>query len=195
MDLDVMLFNALNQAGGGPGLDLLMVCLSFLGLTYVIVLVGPILWHWKRREMAVDVVVLVIVTMFLTEGLKLLLMRERPFEVLASARTLDWGWLSLATGPAMPSGHAARAFAVAALLASAVRPRWGALALGLAAMVGVSRIYLGLHWPSDVLVGALLGIVLAAGMHWIGKGDNAYTRIRGRSIAWLDAKLSFADGR
>ena len=195
MALDVTIFNALNQAGGDPGLDMLMVCLSFLGLTYVIVLTGPILWCWKRREMAFDVVMLVIVTMLLTEGLKLFFMRERPFEMLASARTLDWGWLSLATGPAMPSGHTARAFAVAALLASTVRPRWGALALGLAAMVGISRIYLGLHWPSDVLAGALLGIVLAAGMHRIGKGDNAYTRIRGRSIAWLDAKLSFAGGR
>ena len=95
----------------------------------------------------------------------------------------------------MPSGHTARAFAVAALLASTVRPRWGALALGLAAMVGISRIYLGLHWPSDVLAGALLGIVLAASMRRAGKGDNAYTEGRNRAIAWLGAKLSFADGR
>lgn len=190
MSIDLTLFSALNQAGTDPFLDLLMVALSFLGLSYVMIFIGPLLWHWKRRELAIDVVVLIIITTLMTEGLKLLIMRERPFEVLADARTLQWGWLSTATGYSMPSGHAARAFAVTVFLSltiwsRTIRSRLRLPAVALAAMIGISRIYLGLHWPSDVIAGAILGAFMAAIMCWIGDHDNAYTAARDKAVAWL----------
>ena len=184
MSLDGTMFDALNHAGCDPALDLLMVGASFLGLTYISILAGPLLWHWKRRELAFDAVTLVLMTSLAAYVLKLLFMRERPFEALADANTIAWPF-ALATGPAMPSGHTARAFALAALLSLAGGRSWRLPAIVLAALVGLSRIYLGVHWPSDVLVGALLGVTLAAGMHWAGKGDNAYTRARNGAIARL----------
>ncbi|MDE0019770.1 MAG: phosphatase PAP2 family protein [Candidatus Poribacteria bacterium] len=57
----------------------------------------------------------------------------------------------------MPSGHTTNAFAAAAGL-SHEYPRWAPLFYGLAAGVGFSRIYLGRHYPSDTLGGALLGM-------------------------------------
>ena len=57
---------------------------------------------------------------------------------------------------AMPSGHAATAFAAAAAVALLHR-RLGAALLGLAALVALSRVWLGVHYLSDVLVGAALG--------------------------------------
>lgn len=185
MDLDESVFRALVHAGPSLGLDLFMVAISAVGLTFIIVLVGPVLWWRKQRELAFDVVVLIIISDLVTEGLKLMFMRERPFEVLTDVHTLSWGWLASATSPSMPSGHAARAFAMATLIALGTRLRWGALALALAALIGLSRIYLGLHWPSDVLAGALLGTVLAFIMQWIRQRDNAYTRTRNKGIAWL----------
>ena len=128
MNLDESVFHALNQAGSGLGPDLFMVLVSALGLTFIIVLAGPILWWRKQRELAFDAVVLILVSDLITEVLKLAVMRERPFEVLTEAHTLPWGWLATATSPSMPSGHAARAFALATLIALGTRLRWGAAA-------------------------------------------------------------------
>lgn len=63
-----------------------------------------------------------------------------------------------------PSGHATTAFATAVVLALWY-PRGGAVFVGLAALVGLSRIALGSHFPSDVLAGALLGSVVALAVH------------------------------
>ena len=182
MSFDEALFHSMNQAGSDPVLDVLMVAVSLLALTYVIILIGPLLWHWKHRELALDAVVLVLVTGVIVYLLKLLLMRERPFEVLTEVNILT-GPLASAGGPSMPSGHTARAFALGTFLFLSERCRWRPLAIGLAIMVGVSRIYLGVHWPSDVLAGARLGIALGAVMYWAGKEDNAYTRTRSKMIA------------
>ncbi len=65
------------------------------------------------------------------------------------------------TSYSFPSGHTATAFAVAAAmlwtLPASLRARWMAPALVCAALVGVSRIGVGAHWPVDVLAGAAIG--------------------------------------
>lgn len=92
-------------------------------------------------------------------GLKLLFRRERP-SFRKAGRFLE------ATGYGFPSGHAAAAagfflFLVFLWFENAMDPRLGAIvllvALCLILLVGWSRIYLGVHYPSDVLVGFVLG--------------------------------------
>lgn len=58
-----------------------------------------------------------------------------------------------------PSSHASNVFGAATLL-SLARGRWWLWSFLLAALVGVSRIYVGVHYPSDVLAGAVLGIFI-----------------------------------
>ena len=67
--------------------------------------------------------------------------------------------------PSFPSGHATTAFAAAAVV-GALYPRLRIPVYGLAALVGLSRVYLGVHYTLDVLAGAALGIALGLGVVW-----------------------------
>ncbi len=66
----------------------------------------------------------------------------------------------------MPSLHSANAFAVATVVALLV-PRAGRITYPLAILVALSRVGVGVHWPSDIVVGALLGSSLGAGVVWL----------------------------
>ena len=84
-------------------------------------------------------------------ALKATIHRRRPSE---TAELLSGDTFSF------PSGHTLHAFAFATLL-SALHPALAPLLWGFAALVGLSRVVLGLHFPSDVMAGALLGITTA----------------------------------
>ena len=91
-------------------------------------------------------------------GLKHVSHRSRPFvEQTVTLRVSSTTASSLHNNSSFPSGHAANAFMVAALLAERFRrKRYGLY--GMAGLVAVSRIYLGVHYPSDVLAGSCLGL-------------------------------------
>lgn len=93
----------------------------------------------------------------LVQGMKRVIRRERPFTVYPDIiKRGDGG------GYSMPSGHTASAFYTAATL-SFWNPRWYVIlpSFAWASLVGYGRIYQGVHYPSDVVAGALLGTVTA----------------------------------
>jgi membrane-associated phospholipid phosphatase len=105
-----------------------------------------------RRPWAAGVFVVVsAVSAGLVQALKALFARARPDDIL----------LDLTSG-AYPSGHAANAATVATLIALLV-PRWWVAVAGAAyvALMALSRTYLGAHWLSDTVGGAVLGASLA----------------------------------
>jgi undecaprenyl-diphosphatase len=153
-----------------PPLDSAFLFSNELGtLTFCAALVlAAAVWHLARRERweAVAWVAVGVATWVLPELVKVAVGRPRP--------TL-WPWLVPASGLSFPSGHAVAGTAFYPLLGWTLgrgRPAVGRLAyaLGLvpAAFVGVGRLYLGVHWPTDVLAGWALGAALSGGaIFWL----------------------------
>lgn len=91
--------------------------------------------------------------------LKPLIGRIRPFAVNTAAELL----IAMPGDASFPSGHTACSFAATAALKAAGHPFWKPAALA-AVLMGFSRLYLYVHWPSDILGGALIGWIAG----WLG---------------------------
>lgn len=94
-----------------------------------------------------------LVSAFITTALKHTIKRERPFDTYP-----DIDKVTSAPGYSFPSGHTSTAFATATSLSMAY-PKWYVIAPSFvwASAVGYSRMHLGVHYPSDVLAGAIIG--------------------------------------
>jgi undecaprenyl-diphosphatase len=92
----------------------------------------------------------------LSLGIKVAIGRPRPFVLFPDPEPLLVGVL----GNSFPSGHAATSFAGAALLSRYLPGRWPVLYL-LAVGIAFSRVYIGVHYPADVVGGAILGLLTA----------------------------------
>ncbi len=94
----------------------------------------------------------------LTYGLKYTINRDRPYKSLNNIHTVG----SMERSPSFPSGHTSSAFTTATALSLAY-PKWYVIAPAYlwAGLAGYSRIKLGMHYPSDVAMGALTGAASA----------------------------------
>jgi undecaprenyl-diphosphatase len=123
----------------------------------VFVVVGVILAAAWRRPWFL---VLLLAADFAADGLSLALRqtigRERPPLVYPEPKPL----VDVPHSGAFPSGHASAAFACATVFAWA-SPRLRVPAFVLAAAIAWSRVYVGVHWPLDVLGGAVLGVLVS----------------------------------
>jgi undecaprenyl-diphosphatase len=123
---------------------------------------------WRRPWLLVGVAVAVGLADAIVDLVKLAVPRHRPFEhqLGPSERTHSF-----------PSGHAATACAGATMLAAYV-PRWRAAFYALAVLIGLSRLYNGVHYPTDVIAGAVLGFAVATALLLLGAGRLPRRRAR-----------------
>jgi len=92
----------------------------------------------------------------ITETIRFLHKRARPFEMLPDARAL----FDNTSSGSFPSGHAALSFAIATAI-SLYFPKAGGILFLIALFMGAARVTAGVHWPSDILGGAVVGILSA----------------------------------
>jgi undecaprenyl-diphosphatase len=154
--IDAGLLYIINRTISSYHLNILMLFISYVGSNELLLLVALILLLSAKRETRISGVLLLAgltVSYHVVSLLKNWIGRPRPFVSVAGINAME-----RADGFSFPSGHAAAAFVAAVILIPAFGRSW--LFLGLAGLVAVSRVYLGVHFPSDVLAGALLGAAL-----------------------------------
>ncbi len=161
MSFDQTLFNFLHQAAGTSAfLDFFGVFLaSYLGYFFVL---AAFLWFflekdWKARfyKFALVALAAILARGILTEIVKFAVQRPRPGIALKFVPLID-----APESFAFPSGHAAFFFALASAVWLRDR-RWGNYLLVAAALISIARVFVGVHWPTDVLAGAAIGIASA----------------------------------
>ena len=155
---DVWVFAALNLRGyhsrwvdGAMGLTTQIGNAGFAALLTV----GA--YALGNRQFAIELVLGTLTLWLLVELIKAFTDRARPFNLLRETRVIGWR----EPGLSFPSGHTAQTLFIVALCISHFQLSLGvATALyGIAALVAFTRVYVGAHYPRDVIAGAILGLV------------------------------------
>ena len=135
-----------------------MLVAQYLGVLVIPLIVAVGALAFRRWRLAAALVLVVPLKLAAEKVPKLLVERERPGTTVPDA--ILHGVPS--AGLSFTSGHAIITFAIAGLLALVLPRGWGVVALVLATLNGVARVYLGAHNPLDVVGGAAIGLAIAA---------------------------------
>jgi undecaprenyl-diphosphatase len=154
---DLPIFNFVNHGLSNHLFDVIMPTISRIGQGELYFLIGIVLLFSKKREFKMLGIILLAgltVSYYMVGTLKIFVARPRPFVTLTNVVLLG----AMDKTPSFPSGHAASAFMVAVLLSSCFKRH--ILFFLLAALIAFSRVYVGVHYPSDCIAGAVIGIVI-----------------------------------
>jgi len=157
--LNTFLFQKINDlAGQNVWLDRLAVFFSdYAG--YVLVAVLVLLFIFKSARLSRFMVLVALISAAVSRGIITTIIRffyhhPRPFDVLAVKQLIP------ESGYSFPSGHAALYFALS-MGVYFYNKKLGTAFFVVSILMGVARIFVGVHWPADILGGALIGIVMA----------------------------------
>lgn len=153
-DLGVRLIVALQ--GLGNWLELPMKIMSFLGTEDFFMFLLPVLYWCVDSRLGIRVAFILMFSVGVNDALKMAFQGPRPYWYSTNVK----GFAS-ETSFGVPSGHSQNSMAIWGMLAAGLKKWWGWLIAGLIVfLIGVSRLYLGVHFPHDVLLGWLIGGLL-----------------------------------
>ncbi len=187
--MDRWLLGLINQQWTNPLLDGMMVGVSTMGLV-ALPLLGVGLQRWgeepRTRQIGKTLLLALVASLAFTLLFYYLALRPRPALLWPTEIRL---LLPTPRLPAFPSGHTAAAFATATVLLLGARRGWiTTVATVGALLMGYSRVYLGHHYPSDLLAGAVLGAGVGAAAHGLLLVRGSLAQ-RLRWLLWLQIAL------
>lgn len=107
----------------------------------------------KWRKVGIISLLALLISLLITFAIKLTVMRPRPFMAFEDLVNL----IMPSEMNSFPSGHTSSSIACAAVIYKYLPKKWGITAYILAFLIAFSRLYVGVHYPSDVIAGALVG--------------------------------------
>ena len=148
-------------------LDLLMVVITKLGNGGAVwIAIGVfLLFFKKRRRVGVAILLGLLMGLLIGNlGIKNLVARPRPCAINTAVELL----IPYPSEYSFPSGHTLSSF-IASTVIFLNSKRYGVYAYVLASLIAFSRLYLYVHFPTDIIGGVVLGLLLGAFSHWILK--------------------------
>lgn len=169
MELDIQLFHILNGlTGQSPLLDGIIIFLaSSLPYALVALLAAFLLLSSYSRRQKLEILLVTGISSLIAragvvELIRFFYHRPRPFTAFSFQPLFnDTAW-------SFPSGHAAFFFALATAL-YLYNKKWGTLFFLAAGLITVSRVIAGVHYPSDILAGALIGVIVGFSTYYFGR--------------------------
>lgn len=127
------------------------------GMIWILISLGFLFFKKTRKIGCMGLLALLFSLCVNNMLLKNLVARTRPYDAIEALVPI----VKRPTDYSFPSGHTAAAFAAAGVFVRNLPKRFGIPLIVLAAVIAVSRLYVGVHYPSDVLVGLISGILLS----------------------------------
>ena len=153
--LDTRVFMLFNMWGYPRWLDRIMWLVTQLGNMLTAFIAAFLFFILNDRRLAIVIIFGTLTLWLLVEIIKALSKRDRPFRTLDKARVIGWR----EKGDSFPSGHTSQIFFLMTLFI--LHFQFGIVATitlyAIAALVGFTRIYVGAHYPRDVVAGVVLG--------------------------------------
>jgi len=152
--VDYSIFLDVNQDITNPFFDNFFPLLRDITYFFWIFLI-VYFWVKKEKRLAMVMTTGIIAGAVFTYPLKFLIDRQRPYEQIESTRLLT----PFENDPSFPSGHTEMSF-LAATIITRFHPGYGKYLYAFSFIVALSRIYVGVHFPIDVIGGAIIGIII-----------------------------------
>ena len=165
--LNIKLFYLINHGCSNPVFDRLMPLVTFLGDgRFIIALAVILVLIASRPKKMTGLLILagLVISNFVIRTLKGFFAEPRPFMALKDVHILV---KELDKNHSLPSGHATLAFMAAVILASYFKR--GYLFFLIAIAICFSRVYVGVHYPADVLAGAVVGSIIGLSLVLVAK--------------------------
>jgi undecaprenyl-diphosphatase len=152
---DINILRIINNSWKCRFLDIIMPAMTYLGsfpFMFVFCTFAFLLSTTLLHVMAINAMISITISTGIGKLLKISVTRLRPFIDIPNLNIKKIGIDKYS----FPSGHTTGAFSLAVIIALYF-PIFGFITIPLACLVGISRMYIGVHYPTDVIVGAILG--------------------------------------